>query len=251
MTVAILGGTGIYDLPGIEVEEKRVSNEYGDAMVYVGKGVHSDIVFMTRHGIKHSTPPHKVNYRANIKALKDLGVTRIMATYAVGSITAGYPVMELGVMRDFLDFTSGREFSFFDEIKRGVGHVEMSAPFCATMSAKIMELGPKHNIGVHDGATYVATNGPRFESPAEIKMYQMLGGDVVGMTACPEVYLAGELGMSFAAVALPINLAAGLEEKITIVDDQMIATARGKMIALMLDVLMETTDEECEAPKLL
>ncbi len=250
MTVAILGGTGIYNLPGIEVDAKQVSNQYGTAQVYLGKGAHSDVVFLTRHGIKHTTPPHKVNYRANIKALKDLGVTRIMATYAVGAITTGYPVMELGVLRDFLDFTSGREFSFFDEIERGVGHVEMSAPFCAVMSAKILELGTKHNIKCHDGATYVATNGPRFESPAEIKMYQMLGGDVVGMTACPEIYLAGELGMSFAAVALPINLAAGLEEKITIVEDN-IEDVRGNMINLMLDVLKSTSDDECHIPKLL
>lgn len=250
MTVAIMGGTGIYNLPGIEVEEKIVSNDYGEACVYMGKGEHSDVVFLTRHGVKHTTPPHKVNYRANIKALKDLGVTRIMATYAVGAITTGYPVMELAVLRDFLDFTSGRDFSFFDEIERGIGHVEMSKPFCPVMSAKTIELGAKHDIGVHDGATYVATNGPRFESPAEIKMYQMLGGDVVGMTACPEIYLAGELGMSFAAVALPINLAAGLEENITIHEDN-VDIVREKMILLMLDVLKNTNDDECQVPILL
>lgn len=250
MTVAILGGTGIYNLPGIKVEGKIVTNEYGDAKVYLGKGDHEDMVFLTRHGITHNTPPHKVNYRANIKALKDLGVTRIMATYAVGSITSKYQVMDLAVLRDFLDFTSGREFTFFDSIKRGMGHVEMSAPYCPVMSAKILELGPKHNITCHDGATYVATNGPRFESPAEIKMYQMLGGDVVGMTGCPEVYLAGELGMSMAAVALPINLAAGLEEKITIVEDN-IEVVRANMINLMLDVLKNTSDADCTAPALL
>jgi len=250
MTVAIMGGTGIYNLPEIEVEEKIVSNQYGEACVYMGKGDHSGVVFLTRHGVKHNTPPHKVNYRANIKALKDLGVKRIMATYAVGAITLGYPVLELGVLRDFLDFTSVREFSFFDQIERGVGHVEMSKPFCPVMSAKIIELGPKHDIAVHDGATYVATNGPRFESPAEIKMYQMLGGDVVGMTACPEVYLAGELGISIAAVALPINLAAGLEENITIHEGN-IDEVRAKMVQLMLDVLENTTDAGCQAPLLL
>ena len=250
MTVAILGGTGIYNLPGIEVEEKIVSNEYGEAKVYQGKGDHADVVFLTRHGITHNTPPHKVNYRANIKALKDLGVTRIMATYAVGSITRKYQVMDLAILRDFLDFTSVREFTFFYTIERGVGHVEMSAPYCPVMSAKLLELCPKHNIACHDGATYVATNGPRFESPAEIKMYQMLGGDVVGMTGCPEVYLAGELGMSMAAVALPINLAAGLEEKITIVEDN-IENVRNNMINLMLDVLKNTSDADCTAPALL
>ncbi len=250
MTVAILGGTGIYNLPGIEVEEKRVSNTYGDAVIYEGQGDYSDVVFLTRHGADHTTPPHKVNYRANIQALKDAGVTRIMATYAVGAITSGYPVLELAILRDFLDFTSGREFTFFSEIERGIGHIEMSKPYCEVMSEKAIELGPKHGIGVHDGATYVATNGPRFESPAEIKMYQMLGGDVVGMTGCPEVYLAAELGMSFAAVALPINLAAGLEENITIATGN-IDEVRETMVRLMLDVLRETSDEDCTPPVLL
>lgn len=250
MPVALIGGTGIYNLPGIEVTEKQVTNEYGSAQIYMGKGEHEDVIFLTRHGADHTTPPHKVNYRANIKALKDLGVKRIMSTYAVGSITSDYPVMELGVLRDFLDFTSGREFTFFEKIKRGVGHIEMSVPFCAVMSEKILELAPNHNIKCHDGATYVATNGPRFESPAEIKMYQMLGGHVVGMTCCPEVFLAAELGMNFAAVALPINLAAGLEEKITIVEDN-IDQVRTNMVMLMLDVLKNTTDDQCETPKLL
>ncbi len=250
MPVALVGGTGIYNLPGIEVEEKLITNQYGTALVYLGKGEYEDVVFLTRHGADHTTPPHKVNYRANIKALKDLGVARIMSTYAVGAITRDYPVMDLAVLRDFLDFTSGREFTFFDEITRGVGHVEMSAPFCPIMSAKILELAPKHDIKCHDGATYVATNGPRFESPAEIKMYQMLGGHVVGMTCCPEVVLAGELGINFAAVALPINLAAGLEDKITIVEDN-IEKVRANMVALMLDVLKNTSDDQCQAPILL
>jgi len=250
MSVAILGGTGIYNLPEIEVEERLINNRYGEAVAYVGQGNYRDVVFMTRHGIKHDTPPHKVNYRANMRALKDLGVTRIMATYAVGAITNDYPLLELAVMRDFLDFTSGREFSFFDSIERGIGHVEMSVPYCPVMSAKILELAGSHNLKAHDGATYVATNGPRFESPAEIKFYQKMGGDVVGMTGCPEVYLAGELGMVMAAVALPINLAAGLEEKITIHEGN-IDQVRENMVRLMLGVLKNTSDADCHPPKLL
>ena len=126
----------------------------------------------------------------------------------------------------------------------------MSKPFCPILSAKTIELAKKHGINVHDGATYVATNGPRFESPAEIKMYQILGGDVVGMTACPEIFLAAELGMSFGAVALPINLAAGLEENITLATDN-INEVRENMVRLMLDVLHSTTNEECQVPILL
>jgi len=250
MPTAILGGTGVYNLSGVEVEAKEVSNKYGTAQIFVGKGAHDDLVFLTRHGKDHSTPPHKVNYRANLKALKDLGVKRIMSTYAVGAITTEYPVLELAILRDFLDFTSGREFTFFDTIEKSVGHVEMSEPFCPVMSTQLIALAGRHQIAVHDGATYVATNGPRFESPAEIKMYQQLGGHVVGMTCCPEVYLAGELGMSFAAVALPINLAAGLEEKITLVGGD-IEQVRTNMVNLMIDVLRHTTDEECTPPILL
>jgi 5'-methylthioadenosine phosphorylase len=250
MPAAIIGGTGIYKLSGVEIESREITNDYGTAQVFIGKGEYEDIVFLTRHGLDHSTPPHKVNYRANIQALKDLGVRRIMSTYAVGSITADYPVLDLAVLRDFLDFTHGRAFSFFDDLERAVGHVEMSQPFCPVMSKKLIELSSKHNIRCHDGATYVATNGPRFESPAEIKMYQMLGGHVVGMTCCPEVYLAGELGMNFAAVALPINLAAGLEENITLVEDN-IGEVRENMIKLMLDVLQNTTDDDCTPPIML
>jgi 5'-methylthioadenosine phosphorylase len=240
MPAAIMGGTGIYNLPGVEVEAKEMANDYGTARVFMGKGAHEDIVFLTRHGRDHSTPPHKINYRANIQALKDLGVRRIMSTYAVGSITADYPVLDLAVLRDFLD----------EDLEQAVGHVEMSQPFCPVMSNKLMALAPKHNIKCHDGATYVATNGPRFESPAEIRMYQMLGGHVVGMTCCPEVYLAGELGMNFAALALPINLAAGLEEKITLAEGN-IDEVRENMINLMVDVLQSTNDDECTPPLLL
>jgi len=250
MPAAIMGGTGIYSLSGVEVQAREMTNHYGTAQVFIGKGEHEDIVFLTRHGPEHSTPPHKINYRANIQALKDLGVRRIMSTYAVGSITADYPVLDLAVLRDFLDFTHGRAFSFFDDLERAVGHVEMSKPFCPVMSNKLMELASTHNIKCHDGATYVATNGPRFESPAEIRMYQMLGGHVVGMTCCPEVYLAAELGMNFAAVALPINLAAGLEDKITLVADN-IVEVRENMTNLMLDVLRHTVDEDCIPPVML
>ena len=228
MPAAILGGTGIYNFPGVEVEAEEISNEYGTAQIFVGKGDYDDVVFLTRHGKDHSTPPHKVNYRANIKAIKDMGVKRIMSTYAVGAITADYPVLELAILRDFLDFTSGREFTFFDQIERSVGHVEMSEPFCPVMSKQLVQLADRH----------------------QIKMFQQLGGHVVGMTCCPEVYLAGELGMSFGAVALPINLAAGLEDKITLVADN-IDEVRTSMVNLMIDVLRHTTDEECTPPLLL
>ena len=126
----------------------------------------------------------------------------------------------------------------------------MSQPFCSVLSDALLELGAKHDLKVHDGAVYVATNGPRFESPAEIRMYRQLGGHVVGMTCCPEVYLAAELGMSFAAVALPINLAAGLEKNITLVGGN-INEVRANMVNLMLDVLSQTTDAQCVPPILL
>lgn len=250
MPVAIIGGTGVYNLTGMKVEERRVETEYGEALLYMGTGEHEDIIFLTRHGVSHATPPHKINYRANIRALKDCGVQRVVATYAVGAISRAFPLKELVVLRDFLNYTSGRESTFFDQFKDGAGHVEMSTPFCPVLSDKLMELAPACEVKCHDGGVYVATNGPRFETPAEIRAYSMLGGHVVGMTCVPEVILAAELGMNFAAVALPINWAAGLESSITLVEGD-IDKIREKMMHLMLAALKETNDDQCQAAKLL
>ncbi len=250
MPVAIIGGTGIYNIPAIETEARTITTDFGDCCLHFGKNEFSEFIFLARHGADHTIPPHKINYRANIKALQQCGVKRVMATFAVGSISRDYPLETLIILRDFLDYTSGREATFYDEIKQGIGHVEMSHPYSPYLSDTIKELALKQNISCCDDAVYVGVNGPRFETPAEINAYRMLGGHVVGMTGLPEVTLAAEAGMNYAAIALAINWASGMENDISIVEGH-IETIRKEMLHLMIEVLRSTSDDACKAVTIL
>jgi 5'-methylthioadenosine phosphorylase len=248
MESAIITGTGIYEIPGFTFEQKIVETEYGQALVNVGTQDDFELVFLARHGLEHTTPPHKINYRANLRALDLLGVRRILATNAVGSISREIPPMSLASLTDFLDFTSGRQFTFYDGGESGLAHTNMDVPYCPSLRKKILELSPQLNLEIHPEAVYVATNGPRFESPAEIRMFAQIGGDVVGMTGIPEVVLARELGMHYAAIAYSINWAAGLEEEMTFVSDQM-AELRQLLALLLVNTLKEVNDFECSCEK--
>ena len=245
MESAIITGTGIYDIPGFVFEQKQVETAYGTALVSVGTKHDFELAFLARHGLDHSTPPHKINYRANIKALQTLGVKRILATNAVGSISRAIPPMGLAVLTDFLDFTSGRPLSFFEGGETGLAHTNMDVPYCTSLRAKILKLAPQYELNIHPEATYVATNGPRFETPAEIRMFDKLGGDLVGMTGVPEVVLARELGLHYASVAYSINWAAGLEEKMAFVSEKM-AEVRLNLARLLVATLQEKTNLECD-----
>lgn len=244
MPFAIIAGTGIYDIPGITTERQVIETAYGDAVVYVGQGENSDVIFLTRHGADHSVPPHLVNYRANIKALEQLGVKRIFANYAVGSINPEFTPQGVAPLYDALDFTNAREHTFFDGGENGVAHVEMSEPYCKVLTGKFRELASDFDLALLADAVYATHSGPRFETPAEIKMYGMLGADVVGMTGMPEVNLARELGMSFAGITLSINWAAGVLPKITIVRDGL-DEIRAKILQTCIAAGRATSDEDC------
>lgn len=248
MENAIITGTGIYEIPGFTFEERVIETRYGPALVRVGESQGLELAFLARHGIDHTTPPHKINYLANLKALKMLGVRRILATNAVGSISREIPPMGMAVLTDFLDFTHGRTFTYFDGGKSGLAHTSMDAAYCPVLNAKLLELAPRFDLRVVPKAVYVATNGPRFETPAEIRMFAMLGGDVVGMTGVPEVTLARELGMHYASVAYSINWAAGLEETLTFVSGQM-ADLRRRLAELLVQTLREPFALTCGCEK--
>ncbi|MGB1251027.1 MAG: S-methyl-5'-thioinosine phosphorylase [Candidatus Promineifilaceae bacterium] len=250
MPHAIIAGTGIYDIPQLNLKPEIVSTPYGDASLLIGQGADSDMVFLTRHGVTHNVPPHKINYRANISALKQLGVKRVIANYAVGGISPHFHPLDLALMGDIIDFTSGREHTFVDGSGEKVGHVEMSQPYCPVLSTRLLDLAHRYHLVLHENTTYVATNGPRFETPAEIRMYQMLGADMVGMTGMPEVALAREAGMCFAGIALSINWAAGVNSTIEIVYEGL-PTLRAKLLQLCIDALRDTTDDICEPARML
>lgn len=212
--LALIGGTGLENLSLKNYRSEIVETPYGEVQVDLGMLGESQesIVFMSRHGKTHATPPHLVNYRANIWALKKLGVTKILATAAVGSLAARYKLGDLVLVDQFLDFTKSRPQTFYEGGDTGVLHVDMTEPYCHSVQKAVHKAAEKIGVAINDGATYVCTEGPRFETPAEIKMYQMLGGELVGMTSVPEVVLAKELGMCYATIAMVTNEAAGIAD---------------------------------------
>ncbi len=215
--LAVIGGTGVYD-PGIleNVREERVETRFGAAKVALGYYQGKEVAFLNRHGAGHSLPPHLVNYRANMEALRVLGVKRIVATAAVGSLN---PLMGPGdfvLVDQFLDFTKQRQATFFEGGERGVVHCDMTIPYCPHLREILFRVGVDLGLKLHQEGVYVCTEGPRFETAAEIRMFRMLGGDVVGMTSVPECVLAREAGMCYATVAMVTNMAAGISgERLT------------------------------------
>lgn len=207
MSVAFIGGTGLYRLAGLELEPRRVDTRYGAVTVSVGAVGQVEVVFLARHGGGHETPPHAVNYRANIAALKALGVTRVIASSAVGTLSADLPPGSLALLTDFIDHTSGRPRTFFED---AVVHLDYTSPYCPQLRAGLARAAQAAEVALLPSAVYVCTNGPRFETPAEIRMFRQWGAEVVGMTSVPEVVLAREAELCYAAVAIATNDAAGV-----------------------------------------
>lgn len=207
---AIIGGTGVYEPDRLEeAVEYVLSTPYGETACAIGEHEGKRVAFMRRHGKGHSVPPHQVNYRANIWALRDLGVTRILATAAVGSLRLSLPPGTLVAVDQFIDFTKSRPLTFF-EGEAPVTHTDMTDPYCREVRAHLTAVASGQDVALVQGGTYVCTEGPRFETPAEIRMFAQLGGDVVGMTSVPEAPLAKELGMCYATVAMVTNFCAGI-----------------------------------------
>lgn len=220
MKKAIIGGTGVYDISG-ESSTQIVKTEYGDVSVDIVKLQGEEVVFLARHGKAHSTPPHQINYRANMKALELLGVKYVYATCAVGSCNENFAPGEVVILKNFIDFTKSRTMTFFEGGNGGVVHTDMSEPYCSNLRKLFHAESKALGIDIKGEAVYVCTEGPRFETEYEIKMYKQLGCDVVGMTNVPEVILAKELGMCYAAVGIITNWCTGIENKeITLKDIQ-------------------------------
>jgi len=210
----LIGGTGLEKFALQDVRPETISTPYGRVTVDVGRFSPQEepIVFMSRHGKGHTVPPHLVNYRGNIWALKELGVRKIIATAAVGSLSARLKPGDIILLDQFLDFTKSRPQTFYEGRDQGVLHVDMTEPYCKSVQAVIRKAGEALGIPLKDGVTYVCTEGPRFETPAEIKMFQILGGECVGMTSVPEVVLARECGICYASVGMVTNEAAGIAD---------------------------------------
>lgn len=212
---AIIGGTGIYNPDSLE-NRRQVWQEtkYGKVEVTLGSYKGVELAFIPRHGAKHSVPPHLINYRANILALYKLGVKNILATAAVGSLNYELKPGHFVLVDQFLDYTKSRPNTFYEGGEMGVVHCDMTIPYCPQLRHAMMQAAANLEYEVVNGGVYVCTEGPRFETAAEISVFKLLGGDVVGMTSVPEVCLARELGMCYATVATITNFAAGISPSI-------------------------------------
>ena len=209
--LAVIGGTGVYDITLLEdPEQLHIKTPYGEVSGRIGTYSEKTVAFIPRHGQHHSIPPHLINYRANIWALKSLGVRKIISTTAVGSLNRDMKPGDFVLPDQFLDFTHGRLGTFFTGDERGVAHVDMTEPYCSSLRKNIAHFALELGLPVYSGGCYVCTQGPRFESPAEIRMFAQMGGDLVGMTSVPELVLAREAEMCYVTVSMVTNFGAGI-----------------------------------------
>ena len=208
--IGIFGGSGFYELLP-DVEEVELETPYGQpsAPVVVGTIADRRVAFLPRHGRRHELPPHRIPYRANVWAMRELGVRRILGPNASGSLRADVELGEFVVCDQFLDRTRRREDTFYDGPE--TTHVSAADPFCPELRAILVETARELEIPVRDGGTVVVIEGPRFSTRAESRWFQSLGADVINMTAYPECHLARELELCFANVSMVTDHDVGVE----------------------------------------
>ena len=211
----MIGGTGLQQMPDARlVQRHQIDTQYSESAVDINElQVQANrFFFLARHGANQQIPPHLINYRANLSALAQLGVTRIFAVTAVGGIAAKVETGDLVVPDQIIDYTWGRESTFFDGSSMGRRHIDFSYPYAGDLRTSLLSAASAVDRTVHDGGTYACTQGPRLETAAEVRRLQVEGADLVGMTGMPEAALARELNMEYAALSVVVNPAAGLAE---------------------------------------
>jgi 5'-methylthioinosine phosphorylase len=210
--LAIIGGTGLTQLSNLEITHRQVMRTpYGEPSGALTFGLikQHEVMFIARHGYGHTIPPHMVNYRANMWALQNQGAKRVVSVASVGGIRADLVPGMIVVPNQIIDYTHGRFNTYFDGREKPVTHIDFTHPYCAIMRGKILDAARLADEKFLDGGVYGATQGPRLETAAEVNRYERDGVDMLGMTGMPEAALAKELGLSYAAITLVVNHAAG------------------------------------------
>lgn len=232
--IGIIGGSGVYEITALadKLEEKTINTEYGDVKLSILDIEDKKAAFLPRHSSNHSIPPHKINFKANIEALKLVGVNQIISTSSVGSLSTDLSPGTFVLPDDFLDFTVLRDRTFYDD---EVVHLDFSSPYCPRLREIISKSSSEPII---NGGTYVCTEGPRFETGAEIKMFQTIGGDLVGMTGLPEVVFAREKEMCYATICLVSNYATSISKTKLTFDE--VVDIMAEKNELLLDLILNT-----------
>lgn len=210
--LAIIGGTGLTSLKDLEIIRREVMHTpYGEpsAPLVFGAMAGNEVVFLPRHGAGHTIPPHKINYRANLWALKESGAEQIIAVNAVGGIRADMTPGCLVIPDQIIDYTWSRTNTYFEEGLTNVTHIDFTEPYCESLRDALQSCAGEVGLKVIAEGTYAATQGPRLETAAEINRLERDGCDLVGMTGMPEAALARELELCYASIAVVANMAAG------------------------------------------
>ncbi len=244
--LAIIGGTGLDALNVLHVDKREVINTpFGEPSGPVTRGdlFGQEVLFLPRHGYNHNLPPHQVNYRANLWALREAGADSILAVAAVGGIRADMGPGRLVIPDQIVDYTWGRPSTFFehnfDGESKPVTHIDFTEPYCEELRQCLLKAAFAGNISIVDGGTYAATQGPRLETAAEIERLERDGCHLVGMTGMPEAALARELTLCYACCAVVANWAAGKSSGIiTMADIEKNLKSGMKQVSDLLESLL-------------
>jgi len=234
--LAVIAGTGFYSL-GKKIEESDFMTPYGPAGLQLVSLMGEQLIFLPRHGTRHRLPPHRINYRANVAALKKAGVTGVLAIYSSGAISK-YKPGDIVLIDDFMALgPQGHPVTFYDDFSEGLRHTDFSEPFSKEMKAKLREVAGVEKVNLKSGGIVATVPGPRYETKSEIKALKKLGANLVNMTSAPEMTLLREAEIDFAAVAVVTNYAAGVSKtKKPINAQENLAVMKGvygKLVALI------------------
>ncbi len=241
--IGIIGGSGLDDPKIMEnPTEKEVNTKYGkpSSTLTVGKISGVDVVILARHGKGHVITPTKVNYRANIQAMKDEGCTHILATTACGSLKEEIGRGDLVILDQFIDFTRHRDITFHDHFNDGVNHTPMAEPFDPKLRKLFFETGKKLGHKIHEKGTVITIEGPRFSTKAESRMFRIWGADLINMSIAPEATLANEAGIPYAVVAMSTDYDCWKEDESPVSWEEILKIFKGnaeKVKKLLLGVI--------------
>ena len=249
--IGIFGGTGIYD-SGLLKESKEITIDtpYGKTSdsITIGEFNGRKVAFMPRHGKKHTIPPHLINYKANIWAFKELGVKRIIAPSAVGSLKEEFEPGNFALPTQFIDFTKSRKGTFSEDGR--VIHISVADPFCPELQNIILDVANEQQVKIHNDATYVCIEGPRFSTKAESKFFKSTGADIIGMTLIPECQLAREAQICYASISTVTDYDVWAEKPVT-AKEVMETLSKNveitkKILTVLIDKIPETKSCSCE-----
>ena len=239
--LAIIGGSGLGNIEGLEIIRREiVRTPYGqpsEPLIFGNLGG-KEVIFLARHGANHTLAPHNINYRANIWALQSVGVKSIISIASVGSIENSIKVGDFVIPHQIIDYTYGRNNTFFDGLENSVKHIDFTYPYDMSLREIIIQSVQKLKYNFVSEGVYAATQGPRLETAAEIDRYEKDGATIVGMTAMPEAALARELNLSYVAICPVANHAAGRGESAEGITSAMLSHSSEQTIKNTIDILI-------------